>query len=134
MATSGLSGKLMTLSVEGQAVAESRDFTLHEGQDEIDLTSRDSSWWKESKPGLREWTISGGGLHIYNDPAQQLLDWHYHDRSPATLTVIITLADGTKQKSGECWVETLDYSGPHAGSAEMSFTLKGTHALTISAS
>lgn len=134
MSTAGKSAILMTLSIEGNALAESRDFTLSQGQEEIDLTNRDSAWWKESIPGLRDWTISGGGLYIYNDPARQLLDWHWHDRTPSFLTIIITMADGTITKTGEAFVTNITYPGPHAGAAEISFTLRGTHALTISAS
>lgn len=134
MATAGKSGVLVTLSIEGAALAESRDFTLSQGQEEVDLTNRDSSWWKESTPGLRDWTISGGGLYIYNDAARQLLDWHWHDRTPSFLTIIITMADGTVTKTGECYVTNITYPGPHAGAAEISFSLRGTHALAISAS
>lgn len=134
MPTSGVTGVLMTLSIEGHALAESRDFTLTRGQEEVDLTNRDSSWWKESTPGLRDWAISGGGLYIYNDAARQQLEWHWHDRSPSFLTIIITMADGTVTKQGECYVTNLTDAGPHAGAAEASFTLRGTHELDITAS
>jgi len=134
MPTAGKTGVLMTLSIEGAALAESRDFTLNEGQGEIDLTNRDSGWWEESTPGIRNWTIGGGGLYIYNDPARKFLDYHWHDRTPPFLTIIVTMADGTVTKTGECYVTNITYPGPHAGAAEISFTLKGTHALTISAS
>lgn len=137
--TKGVAGKLMTLSIEGLALAESRDFSLTQGQEEIDLTSRDSDWWKESKPGLRDWTISGTALYIYNDHARQLLDWHWHDRSPQFLTIVLTMAyaEGGAlniQKEGKCYVTSIDYPGPYAGAAEISFTLRGTHELDISAS
>lgn len=134
MATAGKTAILMTLSVEGQALAESRDFSLTQGQEEIDLTSRDSVWWKESTPGLRNWAISGTALYIYNDAARQLLDWHWHDRTPSFLTIIVTMADGTIQKTGECFITSIDYPGPHAGSAEINFSLVGTHELEITAS
>ena len=134
MATAGKSAVLMTLSIEGQALAESRDFTLTQGQEEIDLTNRDSAWWKESIPGLRDWVINGGGLYIYNDPARQLLDWHWHDRNPSMLTIVITMADGTITKTGEGFVTNITYPGPHAGAAEISFTIRGTHELDITAS
>lgn len=134
MTTAGKTGVLVTLSIEGAALAESRDFTLTQNQEEIDLTNRDSGWWKESTPGLRDWVISGSGLYIYNDAARELLDWHWHDRTPAFLTIIITMADGTITKTGEAYVTSITYPGPHAGAAEISFSLRGTHALTISAS
>ena len=134
MATSGVVGKLMTLSIDGNSLAESRDFTLTENQEEIDLTNRDSAWWKESTPGLRDWSISGSGLYIYNDHARQLLDWHWHDHTPSFLTIVVTMADGTITKTGSAYVTNITYPGPHAGAAEISFSLRGTHALTISAS
>jgi predicted secreted protein len=134
MPTSGVTGVLMTLSIEGQALAESRDFSLTQNQESIDLTNRDSSWWKESTPGLRDWNISGGGLYIYNDHARQLLDWHWHDRSPSFLTIVITMADGTITKQGEGFVTNITYPGPHAGAGEISFALEGTHELEITAS
>ena len=134
MPSSGVTGSLCTLSIEGQALAESREFTLSQGQQEIDLTNRDSSWWQESTPGIRDWTISGSGLYIYNDAAAQLLDWHWHDRTPSFLTIIITMSDGTVTKTGECYVTNITKPGVHDAEATVTFTLRGTHELDISAS
>lgn len=134
MPTSGVTGVLMTLSIEGQALAESQDFSLSQNQEEVDLTNRDSAWWKESTPGQRDWEISGGGLYIYNDAARQLLDWHWHDRTPSFLTIIVTMADGSVTKTGEAYITNITYEGPFAGAAAISFSIRGTHALTISAS
>jgi len=139
MPTAGVPGITMVLSIQGAALAESTDFTLVQGQEEIDMTSRDSAFWKESYPGFRDWTISGNMLHIYNDAARQFLDWHWHGRSPRFLTVILTLAyaeGGSPNitKQGQCYVTNLTFDGPHAGAAVNSFSLKGTHELEITAS
>jgi len=134
MTTEGKTGYLMTLSIEGHALAESRDIALNRGQEEIDLTSRDSAWWKESTPGLRDWTITGGGLYIYNDRCRELLDWHWHNHTPAFLTVIVAMADGSVTKEGQCYVTSISDTGPYAGAAETSFTLRGAHDLNITAS
>jgi len=134
MATSGISGKLMTLSIEGAALAESRDFTLTMNQAIIDLTNRDSDFWQESIAGRRDWAIDGEGLYIYTDVAKRVLQYHYTDRSPSTLTVILSLADATITMSGEAVLTSLSYVGPHEDAATISFSLSGTSTLTASTS
>ncbi len=129
-----VSGNLASLSIEGAVLAENRNFNLTLNQALIDTTSRDSSWWQNSLAGIRDWEISGDGLYIFNDLAYRKLLFHYTDRSPATLTVILTLADGTITVTGECILTNLTESMPHDAEAGMSFTLKGTSILTPSAS
>ena len=130
--TLGVAGILCTLSVEGSLLAESETFTLTRNQETIDLTNRDSAWWRESISGLRDWEISGEGLYIYNDLAKKKLDYHVNARSPATLTIILTLADGSNTVTGEAIVTNLTYSAPPHDKASASFTLKGAGALTAS--
>ena len=132
--TQGVSGSLCTLSIEGSLLAESENFSIVMNQETIDLTNRDSSWWREFISGLRDWEISGDGLYIYNDTAKQKLQLHYTGRSPATLTCILTLSDGTIPMTGECILTNLTYPAPHADKATISFTLKGAGALSPSAS
>ena len=130
--TLGVSGSLCTLSVEGSLLTESETFTFTMNQETIDLTNRDSSWWREFISGLRDWEISGDGLYIYNDLAKKLLEYHYTARSPATLTIILTLSDGSNTMNGECILTNLTYPAPHADKASISFTLKGAGTLTAS--
>ena len=130
--TLGVAGKLCTLSVEGSLLAESETFTFTMNQETIDLTNRDSAWWREFISGLRDWEISGDGLYIYNDLAKKKLEYHLTARSPATLTVILTLSDGSNTMNGECILTNLTYPAPHADKASISFTLKGAGALTAS--
>jgi len=134
MTSSAISGYSMTLRIEGAAIAENQNFTLTMNQDTIDVTSRDSSRWRELISGTRSWSISGDGLYIYTNVGKRILQRHYTDRSPATLTCVLTLADGTITASGEAILTSLDYAGPHADAASISFTLEGTADLTISTS
>ena len=130
--TLGVSGSLCTLSIESALLAESETFTFTMNQETIDLTNRDSSWWREAISGLRDWEISGDGLYIYNDLAKKKLEYHYTARSPATLTVILTLSDGSNTMNGEVILTSLTYPAPHADKASISFTLKGAGTLTAS--
>ena len=145
--STGVPGILCTLSIEGALLAESRSFTLTENQAIIDLTNRDSAWWSQFYPGIRDWEISGDGLYIYNDLARRRLQWHYSNREPRTLTIVLTLshheavigppavaAYGQVVFTAECILTNLTYPAPHDDAATISFTLKGTDALTPSPS
>ena len=134
MSTSAVAGYSMSLTVEGAAIAENRNFTLTMNQATIDVTSRDSSYWRELIRSTRDWSIDGEGLYIYNDVAKRILQYHYSNRSPASLTVVLTLADGTITVSGEAIMTSLTYPGPFEDAATVSFTLQGTSTFTPSAS
>ena len=130
--TLGVSGILCTLSIEGALLAENQGFTFTGNQGTIDLTNRDSNWWAEFLPGIRDWEISGDGLYIYTDLAKKKLQTHYFTRTPATLTCILTLADGAATFTGECILTNFTLPAPPHDKAGYTFTLKGTGALTPS--
>ena len=136
--SSGVSGSLCTLSINvgggGALLAESRSFALTMNQAIIDLTNRDSAWWSQFIAGIRDWEISGDGLYIYNDVAKKRLQNHYISRTPASLTVILTLAAGVITMTAQCILTSLTYPAPHDDAATISFTLKGTDALVQSQS
>ena len=143
--TEGTTGHLCTLLIEGAEIAESRTYTLTQNQAVIDLTNRDSNWWSQFKAGIRDWEISGDGLYIYNDIARRRLQWHYSARNPVELDVVLTLpwhpavvgphapaadAYGEVVFTAKCILTNLTYPAAHDDAATISFTLKGTEALT----
>lgn len=132
--SAGVSGDLCTLSIVGSFLAESRNFTLTMNQALIDLSNRDSAWWSQFIQGMRDWEISGDGLYIYNDLAKAKLQNHYINRTPLTLTCILTLSAVNRTMTGECILTVLTYPAPHDDAATITFTLKGTDALAQSAS
>ncbi|KKK78904.1 hypothetical protein LCGC14_2838870 [marine sediment metagenome] len=71
--SSGVSGVLCTLSIEGSELAESQNFSLTMNQALIDLTNRDTSFWQNSISGRRDWSIEGDGLYIVSDLAKKYL-------------------------------------------------------------
>lgn len=131
-ASEGVSGNLCTLSVDGALLAESRTFTPTLNQVVIDVTNRDSEWWQQSLQGMRDWEISGDGLYIYNDFCKAKLQNHYFTRTPATLTIILTLSAGNITFTGECILTLLTFPATHDAEATITFTLKGTDALAQS--
>lgn len=134
MTTSSVLGISMSLTIEGSTVAENQDYTLTLNQTNVDVTSRDSSYWRELLSSTRDWSIDGSGLYISTNVAKKILMYHYSDKSPDTLTVVLTLADGTITVSGEARLSSLSMAGPHADPATWTFTLEGTSTLTVSES
>lgn len=132
--SAGIEGVLAALTINGAACAESQNFSLRLGQALVDLTNRDSAYWRQLVSSTREWSISGDGLYIYNNVAKKVLVAHWSTRIPAELDVILTLADGTITVSGKALLESLEFPAPHAGPATITFTLQGIDVLTISES
>jgi predicted secreted protein len=133
MTTAAVTGKSMTLSVEGDLMSEARSFALHFAQNTIDVTSKDSDDWGDFLAGRKEWSIDFEGMFIYNDVAKKVLCNHFIDGTPTTITCIITMPD-TSTFSGECVLESMDFDGPAEEALTISGSLKGRGALAHSVS
>jgi len=133
MTTAAVTGKNMSLSIEGDLMAEAQSFALHFAQSSIDVTSKDSDNWGDFLQGRKEWSIDFSGLYIYNDVAKKCLQDHFILGTPASLTVIITMPDGATF-SGEAVLESMDYEGPTEEALTISGSLKGRATLTASVS
>jgi len=133
MTTAAVTGKNMTLSVEGDLMAEAQSFALHFAQSLIDVTSKDSDSWGDFLGGRKEWTVDFSGLYIYNDVAKRAIQAHFITGTPATLTLIITMPDG-QTFTGEAVMESMDYEGPAEEALTLSGSLKGQGVLTPSVS
>ncbi len=132
MSSSAVEGRSCTLTLEGDALAESRDFSLQMDQADYDKTSRDSARWGEYGVARRDWSVSGGGLYIASDVARKCLVNHWSSASPAAITVVVTI--GSQTFTGEAIITSLSVDLPYEDAVGWSFSLKGTGALTISAS
>jgi predicted secreted protein len=130
--SSAIRGNTVTLSIGGDTIAESRDFSLSFDVSDIDVSSRDSNRWGEFLVGNVGWTISGGALYIASDVAKKIMLAQVSAASPTTFTAIVTI--GSQTFTGSAVVTSLEISAPYEGAVEYSFSLKGSGALTISAS
>lgn len=133
-ATSGMLGHSATLTLEGAAVGESTDFTLHLGQGVVDMTNRDAAYWRQLLSSTRDWSVSGTGNYYAGNLGKKVLVESWEDRPAASISIIFTFADGSVTASGEAILTSLDFPSPDAGAAVFNFTLEGTDALTISVS
>jgi TP901-1 family phage major tail protein len=133
MTTAAVIGKNMTLSIDGDLMAEAQSFALHFSQSTVDVTSKDSDSWGDFLTGRKEWTIDFSGMYIYNDLAQKALSRHLISGTPAYVVVIITMPDaGTF--TGNAVLESMDYEGPAEEALTISGSLKGKGALVSTVS
>ncbi|HUV59520.1 MAG TPA: phage tail tube protein [Desulfatiglandales bacterium] len=137
--STGMTGHLATLAVEGAAIAESTDFSLHCGQAVVDLTNRDSAYWRQLVTSTRDWSMTGTGNYFVANIGKKVLLDHWEKRDAGSIAtlyidVIFTFADGAVTATGKAFLTSLDFPSPDAGAAVFSFTLEGTDALALSAS
>lgn len=133
-ATSGVSGILAAIQINGATLAEVKVSNFRGGQGTIDMTNRDSARWRQIIVQTREWEITGTFNYISSDVAKKVLMNHWASGSPASLSVVMTFADGTITATGTCLLTDISFANPHDGSAEGSCTLAGHDALALSSS
>ncbi|MCK4825172.1 hypothetical protein KA005_56005, partial [bacterium] len=92
----------------------------------IDVTDKDSPGLEEHLPGIGNWSISFDAFLI-EDNAYWLDIEDSHEARTQLLYQIIT---PSHTYTGKATVESLSMSGPLADAGVVSFTLKGTAALT----
>jgi len=127
-------GKLMTITLDGAALGYSTDFSISMDTEVVDVSNRDSSFWRTLLRSMRSWSISFSGFYSSTDVGKKVLQDWYDDSTDAAVAVVLTLADGSITLSGNALLSNLTYDGPHSGGATYSGTLEGTAALTQSSS
>lgn len=127
------SGKAAILTIEGFALAESQNYTPTINDAIIDVTNRDSNYWRELLPSTRSWAIAFEG-HYNTEVAKKELIAHFNSDPPTTVTVIFTCADGSITLTGEAYLTTLSFPSPYEGAAMLTGTLEGTGILEFSVS
>lgn len=133
MPSNAVRGKLLTMTIEGDPIGESRTITLHFTQAQIDVTSRDSDLWGDYLSGRKEWSVDFEGLYIYNDIAQKVFRSHVVDDSPTEVDVVITMPDNA-YFTGTAILTSFDYVSDPEGALTLSGTLQGRGALAASTS
>jgi TP901-1 family phage major tail protein len=135
MPSSAIKGKTLTMSIEGDAIGESRDFTIRFAIAQIDVSSRDSDDWGDYLTGRKEWSIDFTGLYIYNDISQKVFLNHVTEGSPSDIDVVITFpSPDSKTLTGVAILTSYEISAPYEDAVTISGTLQGRGALEASTS
>jgi len=135
MTTHSVSGRTSTLSVEGDVIAGFRTFTLSGSKATEDATSADSDRWDELLGSRRSVTIDVDVLYVYDDIAQKVLDEHFFENTPETVTLILTLPGGAgRTYTGEAIVTAYSLNVPAEDIISLAATLQITDGLTTTTS
>ena len=132
MTTGAVSGQSITLSIGGDLLAGSKNFTLSLNQATIDVTSRDDAFQAAFLAGRRDWTVDIDALYVHSDVAKKILLTNANTGAPS-ISAILTTADGATF-TGSVIVTSLALAMPDEDAFTYTCSLQGTGALTISAS
>lgn len=124
----GVAGFNCSLVAGSQTIGKGRDVSLDMSATEIDVTTRDSSGWKEFLQGLKEWGATVDQLWVPTDAGLQALRDAY--LSGNELSVVFTDDDGWGF-SGTAIVTGLGKPEPLDDAVALNVTLKGTGALSV---
>lgn len=138
MTTGAVSGQSITLSVDGDLLAGSKNYSLSFNQATIDVTSRDDTFQAAMLAGRRDWTIDIDALYVYTDVAKKFLTMNVNQglagaTTDASVAVIITTAAAVTY-TGAAIVTSFALAMPAEDAVTYTCSLQGTGALTMSAS
>ena len=117
----GTEGSPVWTKVGGQ-----KDASFDRGQSTIDVTDKDSEGNEEHLTGIKNWSLSFDAFLIEDN--EYWLD--IEDSFDAQTQLLYQIITPAHTYTGTATVESLSMSGPLADAGVVSFTLKGTAALT----
>ena len=133
MATTGpFHGKLLTLYLNGTAIAYSQDLSVSITRDEVDITSKDSAYMYGMLPGNMKVAISGNGLHtVASGTSKTLIDALKAGTSFAWKVSTNVSAD-YYLSGASCYVVSTEISASMTDASKLSFsiTVNGSFSLT----
>ncbi len=108
-------------------LAGQRGATLNRSVDTMDVTTKDSSNWKEFLPSIGEWSIDADGLVVDSDEAFTKLESYFMSRDK--LLVELTTPGG-KTYQGNVIITDFPIELPYDDAVTYSVKLTGTGVLT----
>jgi len=121
----GTAGFDVTLSLAGTTIAVAQDVDLDASASEVDTTTRGDAGWKTFIQGLKEWSLTGDALYVSSEDDITTIISAYINGTELAATV--------DDFSGTVIITGIKNPQPLDGALQLSFTAKGTGALTHSA-
>ena len=124
-----IAGKSGSVYLGANKVAELLNWSLDLGADNIDITSFDSSGWKEFLAGLKEWSGSAEGNFKLADTNGQLAIYNAW-LNGTTLSIEFRLGATVPKFAGTILVSSIGVEVPVEDKASILFEFQGTASLT----
>jgi TP901-1 family phage major tail protein len=115
------------IKIGSSAVGGQRGATLNRSGEAIDVTTKDSSGWKESEAGLKEWGVDCDGLVVVDDTAYAALEAAY--MASTEVTVEVAMPSG-KKYSGSGIITDFPIEAPYDDEVSYSVSILGNGELT----
>lgn len=138
MATAAVPGfnAVLAISTDGgstyNTIGELKDFTLHLESNMINATSKDSAGWEEMIPGLKKWSISGGGLYLNANTGQDAAYNALVNGTKIKLRMRPVSTTGFDQYIGDAYINSWEVANPLEDAVAVNVSATGTGALTNS--
>lgn len=108
-------------------VGGQRNAPLDQTADSIDASHKSSGGWKQTLPGLKNWSCSYSGLIILNDDGLTILDYCFRNSKQAHVRFVDN--QGNYQE-GWCYVTKLTKDTSYTAVATYTATLSGVGAIS----
>lgn len=106
-------------------VGGQRGGKLNRSADTVDVTTKDGNGWKESRTGLKEWSIDGDGIFIENNEGYLLIEEAFLNNK----VVVVRMATEGLKYEGEAVITDFPLDMPFDNEVTYSVKLQGTGAL-----
>ena len=133
MATTGpFNGTSMLCYCAGTALAYSNSFDLNINVAEIDVTSKDSSGWKDVLSGLRDWSVSADGIVALDSSTNASYLFSLASNRTQINLKLSTDTSGDVYYHGSAYITNLTITAPMEDKVTFSCTFVGDGTLTES--
>ena len=137
MASVAVAGRIAFVGVAATStgvlaeIGEVRNWSVDVTQNQIDVTSNDSSGWVENIAGIRGFTMSWDAIYARTDAEQVLLRKSLSSGTIRFFSIRPTTASAALW-SGNGFVESYKVSGAYTDATLHSMVIRGTRSLTAS--
>ena len=132
MATTGIiNGRDWTLHSNATAITHLKSLTVNQNGETIDVTSHDSSGWKDKLMGDKSWSMDAEFWMAF-DGAENIDELETDWNAGTSQTVLATTGEsGDSTVTGSAFITSIVKSGSTGDAVSVSVTYEGTGALTI---
>lgn len=125
-------GYYVVVSYAGALIGAQRNATLKMDQEVIDITSKDSEWWKEHFAGFRTWSVDCDGLLLPADAGQAALVTAllYTGDTPTAPVNISFYSGSTLAFSGTATIKSIEIGAPYQEAGTFKASFEGVGPLT----
>jgi TP901-1 family phage major tail protein len=126
-----MAGKDILLSIwnnEGStllAIAGQQGLTINRDKDTFEVTSKDSSGWKEFLAGFKEWSIDNDGIYVRNDDSHKHLKKIFNGDDPVLIKVTNQKTE-TDLFGGLAILQSYPIEAPYDDATTYTVNLQGT--------